>query len=146
MDQSPEGASAAACVTRESVWKEYVGRCSHQGASAVGKLYDERSSLVYSLVLRILGNEADAEEVTLDTYTQVWRIARTYDPSRGNVTAWIVKIGRSRALDRLRARATRAQMVERIPEFVEIPASDFTPEEGTIPGMIKLRELLGDYR
>jgi hypothetical protein len=91
MNELPEGASAAR-VTSESVWKRYVERCSHQDASAVGRLYDKSSSLIYSLVRRILGDEADAEEVTLDTYTQICRVAPSYDPSRGNVTAWIVTI------------------------------------------------------
>ena len=45
--------------------------------AAFSHLYDETSTLVYSLAIRILGNVEDAEEVTLDVYNQIWKIART---------------------------------------------------------------------
>ena len=41
-------------------------------AAALSHLYDEAAGLVYSLALRITGNEADAEEVTVDVF-KVWR-------------------------------------------------------------------------
>ena len=59
--------------------------------------------MVYGLALRILGDEAAAEEVMLDVYMQVWRQAGTYDTGRGAPLAWLATIARSRAIDRLRA-------------------------------------------
>src|ERR1700689_2566835 len=59
-------AGLAAGGAREAAWKEHVGRCVLEDAAALGNLYDESSSLVYSLALRVVGNGADAEEVTLD--------------------------------------------------------------------------------
>jgi hypothetical protein len=38
------------------------------------------------------GDVADAEEVTLDVYTQVWKTARNLDPHRGTVSAWLVML------------------------------------------------------
>jgi RNA polymerase sigma-70 factor (ECF subfamily) len=60
-----------------------------------------------SKALRILSFRADAEEVTADVYTRIWRTAASYDARRGSVDAWLVSIARSRAIDRLRSRATR---------------------------------------
>jgi RNA polymerase sigma-70 factor (ECF subfamily) len=75
---------------------------------ALSRLYDEASPLVFSIALRILANHADAEEVTLDVFSQVWRHARSWDPARGSVTAWLVLLARSRSLDHARRRKARA--------------------------------------
>jgi RNA polymerase sigma-70 factor (ECF subfamily) len=76
--------------------------------SALAALYDESSSIVYGLILRVLGSPADAEEVTIDVYTQVWKSACSYQGDRGTVLAWLATIARTRAIDRLRSRVFRA--------------------------------------
>jgi RNA polymerase sigma-70 factor (ECF subfamily) len=58
---------------------------------------------------RILKDKADAEETAADVLWQVWRQAVTYDPSRGSVGAWLMTLVRTRAIDRLRARTSRAR-------------------------------------
>jgi RNA polymerase sigma-70 factor (ECF subfamily) len=70
----------------------------------LARLYDASSPAVYALVFRVLRNKADAEEVTIDVYTQVWRTAASFDESRGSVNAWLMMLARSRAIDRLRSR------------------------------------------
>lgn len=77
-------------------------------AEALSKLYDEASGLIFSVALRILENRADAEEVTLDVFTQAWKTATTWEASRGSVTAWLVLLARSRSLDRVRWRKSRS--------------------------------------
>ncbi len=59
---------------------------------------------------RVLGDRADAEEVAADVLWQAWRQAAVFDRSRGSVGAWLMMLVRSRAIDRLRARAARANL------------------------------------
>src|ERR1700733_463283 len=106
MGSRPELAPRA---IRESAWKEFVGQAAGGDQSGLAALYDETSSLVYSVALRMLGHREDAEEVTLDVYTQVWRTAASYDASRGTVATWLVTQARSRAIDRMRARGGRME-------------------------------------
>jgi RNA polymerase sigma-70 factor (ECF subfamily) len=90
-------------------------------------LYDESSSLVFGLAMRILGNSADAEEVSSDVYTQVWQHAATFDSRRGSPSAWLIMLTRSRAIDRIRSRDARRRS-ETPMEGIELTARSTGPE------------------
>jgi RNA polymerase sigma-70 factor (ECF subfamily) len=99
---------------REAAWHAYVRRCAEGDQSALGGLYDESSQYVYGVVLSVLRDTPDAEEVTLDVYSQVWRSAAVYSSQRGSVVAWLLTLARSRAIDKLRSRASRRKREESI--------------------------------
>src|SRR5437773_10571415 len=60
--------------------------------------------------MRILHDRAEAEEVLQESFLQVWRRAGDFDEARGRACTWLVTIARSRALDRLRASASRGRV------------------------------------
>jgi RNA polymerase sigma-70 factor (ECF subfamily) len=93
---------------------------------------------VYGIALRVLRNEADAEEVTSDVYLQVWRNAATFDSTRGSVNAWLTMLARSRSIDRLRAR-NRGQREETLDTIANFPAAGGTPEAASWLGQQRAR-------
>jgi RNA polymerase sigma-70 factor (ECF subfamily) len=74
---------------------------------AFSQLYDHSSTLLFTLAVRILGNREEAAELLQDVYLEVWRKVSRYDVGRGTPVAWLVTLTKSRAIDRLRARAAR---------------------------------------
>jgi DNA-directed RNA polymerase specialized sigma24 family protein len=98
-------------LPRENVWLDYLRRAASGDDKAFASLYDETNTMVYGLAMRMLANVEDAEEVTLDVYNQVWRIAKSFDAGRGTVTSWLMTLTRTRSLDKLRARRTAERVV-----------------------------------
>jgi RNA polymerase sigma-70 factor (ECF subfamily) len=94
-------------VARDKRWRRYLDHAACGEPQALADLYDESSGLIFSIARRILRNPADAEEITLDVYTYVWRSAAQFDRSRGSVATWLVMLTRSRAIDRLRSLSSR---------------------------------------
>ena len=105
--------------------------------SALSALYDESSGLVYGVALRMLSNPADAEEVTVDVYNQVWRTAASFENSRGSVTSWLVVLARSRAIDRIRSRTARERREEPIVDQTLFPSGGNNPEEEFSVGQLR---------
>ena len=97
--------------------------------SALSALYDRHAPILYALAYRISGESADAEEIVLDSFAQVWREAGRFQSARGSVIAWLMTICRSRALDLVRARGRRARLASSAAAL-----SDSTPAMGAGPG------------
>jgi hypothetical protein len=58
---------------REAARGDYVRRCASHHESALAALYDDESSqLVYTIASTFFQDEADACEVVIDVYKQVW--------------------------------------------------------------------------
>lgn len=95
---------AASCDSTNDKWQALLQGIIHEDEDALASLYDQASRLVYRKALAVLRDAADAEEVTVDVFGQVWRQAARYDGNRATVAGWLLTITKSRAIDRLRWR------------------------------------------
>jgi RNA polymerase sigma-70 factor (ECF subfamily) len=121
-----ESAAGARC---EAVWTALVRRCALRDESALAALYDQSSRLVYTIALRILRDEADASEVVVDVYRQVWQTAVQFDERRGSAAAWLAIVARSRAMDRRRSRGARMRVEVTVDEPPQAVVQCPSPED-----------------
>ena len=84
-----------------------MGRVASRDETAVSQLYDRHSRLLFGVILRIVRDRAEAEEVLQEVFVQLWSRAATYSAELGAPVAWMVRIARNRAIDRLRATTVR---------------------------------------
>lgn len=126
------GTGSGGVRTHEAVWRHYIEKTAGGDDRAFASFYDESSRLVHSVAMRFLADQADADEVTLDVFTQVWRSASVFDSKRGTVTAWLVTMARSRAIDKLRSVASKVRKQESIDDGFEVVEKRDTPEQTSL--------------
>lgn len=74
---------------------------------AFERLYDDYSAAIYGLVLKILRDEALAEDAMQDAFVRIWQKIHTYDESKGRLFTWMLNVARNIAIDKLRANGSR---------------------------------------
>jgi RNA polymerase sigma-70 factor, ECF subfamily len=109
---------------------ELIERLKHGDLAALDDIYTRYARPVYSLALRILGNTADAEEVTQDVFERVWRHARSFDRGRGQFGSWLLGVTHHVAIDAVRKRQRRPQAitVDEADRPLDSPAPDDVSE------------------
>ena len=71
---------------------------------AFGELYDRLAARVMGICMQVLRNRAIAEEITQEVFVEIWRTAPMFSPERGSAQGWVLRLARSRAIDKLRSR------------------------------------------
>jgi RNA polymerase sigma-70 factor (ECF subfamily) len=66
-------------------------------------LFARHHARIYRFVLRLIGSEALAEDVTSEVFLDVWRQAHRFE-ARSAVTTWLLAIARYKALAEMRRR------------------------------------------
>lgn len=88
-----------------------IARMAKGDRGALAQLYDQLARPVYSFVYRLLQDEAEAQDLSQEIFLQVWNTAASYESSRGSVFSWVITLARNRAIDRLRMRRRRAELL-----------------------------------
>jgi RNA polymerase sigma-70 factor (ECF subfamily) len=81
---------------------ELLERIGLGDREAFDALYRRFVRPVFALALRRLGDRGRAEDATQETFTSVWRSARSYRPERGPGAPWLYAVARNAIVDRTR--------------------------------------------
>jgi len=104
--------------------RRMLERMAAGDGDALRELYDIHARAVYSLAVRILRSQSDAEDIVQEVFVQAWRQATRYDASRGTVAGWLLMQAKSRSIDRLRARRARPEQSEEARVAEPVDAGD----------------------
>ena len=75
--------------------------------TALAELYDRYGRLAYGLAVRVLRDEALAEDAVHEAFLAVWRAAPRFVPERGRASTWILTLVHRRAVDLVRREERR---------------------------------------
>jgi RNA polymerase sigma-70 factor, ECF subfamily len=81
---------------------------------ALAELYDRYGRPAYGLALRVLRDEALAEDAVQEAFLAIWRGAEKYLPERAKASTWIMTLVHRRAVDLVRREERRR--AEPLPE------------------------------
>ena len=98
---SSEGAPGAA--TDAEVLGALLKRCGRGDKDAFADLYDATSARMYGLAVRVVRDQAQAEEVAQEAFLEIWRGSARFDPARGSAISWMLTIVHRKAVDRVRS-------------------------------------------
>jgi len=85
--------------------------------TALAELYDRYGRPAYGLALRVLRDEALAEDAVQDAFLGLWRSASRFVPERGTASTWILTLVHRRAVDLVRREERRrTDSLEHAPE------------------------------
>lgn len=79
---------------------------------ALKAVYERTSAKLYGICLRVLGDEADAQDTLQDVYLTVWKRAGLFDAAKASPVTWLSVLARNRAIDRLRARRAPGEDID----------------------------------
>ena len=102
---------------------ELISRTADGDRGAFDVLYRRYSRPVFGLALRRLGDRGRAEDAVQETFTSIWRAARSYRPERGPGAPWLYAVARNAITDRGRARS------EPPAEVPDTPSPDAGPAD-----------------
>ena len=131
MDVEPRRMSAMAQSVSDG---ELLRRVGDGDGGAFEILYRRYARPVFGLALRRLGDRNRAEEAVQETFTSVWRSARTYRPERGPGAPWLYAVARNAIVDGAR---TRVDVLTAEP--IELPAVEAGPPERAEQGWLAWR-------
>src|ERR1051326_1684403 len=89
---------------------------------AMQVLFARHHARVYRFILRLLGGEAAAEDLTSEVFLDVWRQAHRFE-ARSSVSTWLLAIARYKALSALRRRPDE-ELDEETAAAIEDPGDD----------------------
>ena len=77
--------------------------CARGDHRALHQLYEQDSSRLLGVALRITRNKALAEDIVHDAFIKIWHGAHSFDPLRGSARGWVFSVTRHLALDVVRS-------------------------------------------
>jgi RNA polymerase sigma-70 factor, ECF subfamily len=99
-------------------------------ARAFEVVFDRHAGAAFSLAYRMCGRRPLAEEIVQEAFVSLWRSTARYDPSRGSVRSWVLRVVHNRAIDAFRREPSGSRQDVSDAWITEVlPARERTEEE-----------------
>jgi RNA polymerase sigma-70 factor (ECF subfamily) len=86
---------------------------------ALSQLYDRYNGILKALILRVIHNEAEADDLLQEIFMEIWTRAKNFSAQKGKPLGWMVTVARRRAIDGLRRKQAYARAEGRLQAEIE---------------------------
>ena len=97
---------------------EWMARIRNGDMEAFRLLVEAHQSRVVGTITKMLGSDAEAEDLAQQVFIRIWKSAPRYKPT-AKFTTWLFRITRNLVFNELRRKRHFANRVEEIPEPAE---------------------------
>jgi RNA polymerase sigma-70 factor (ECF subfamily) len=118
----PGVASGPRSSARDTSDDALVGLIARSDRDAMRLLFARHGAKVFRFLMRIVDNDAMADDLVSEVFIDVWRHAGRFE-GRSQVTTWLLGIARHKAMSALRRRSTD-ELDQGMLESIEDPADN----------------------
>lgn len=83
---------------------ELVSRLTSGDQQAMSELYDRFSGAILGVIMKIITDQAVAEDVLQETMLKIWNNINSFDTSKGRLFTWMINIARNQSIDKTRSK------------------------------------------
>jgi RNA polymerase sigma-70 factor (ECF subfamily) len=98
---------------------ELMHRIQQEDPEALSILYDRYNGIIKALILRVVHNEAEADDLLQEIFMELWNQAKNFSAQKGKPLGWMVTLARRRAIDGLRKKQAYMRAGERLQNETE---------------------------
>ena len=124
--------------------EELMASIQQRDAAALETLMQRYRRLLKSTIMRTVNDDAAAEDVLQECFLELWRQADHYSPAKGRPLAWIMTLGKRRAIDHLRRSMAYCRAKNRMEDAVH-QTETFTQDSAADCEQADLGRVLGQH-
>jgi len=83
---------------------ELMHSIQDQDPDALSQLYDRYNGILKALILRVIHNEAEADDLLQEIFMEIWNQARNFSAQKGKPLGWMVTLRKKQAYARAEQR------------------------------------------
>lgn len=111
-----------------------MARIASGDAHAFSEVVETRVDRVLAVARRMLGSDAEAEDVSQEAMLRLWRQAEKWDGGRALISTWLHRVTVNLCIDRIRAK--REDTTDEIPETPLAADQQISMEEDDLRGFM----------
>jgi len=126
---------------------ELMGELLRRAPDALERLHRRYRTMLRSIIMQVLHDEAEADDVLQEVFLQVWDRAASYSAVKGRLVSWLCTLARRRAIDRLRQHSAYRRATDRYEVSCNHPDKDVgeTHPVEREAGLEELRSMLREH-
>lgn len=101
---------------------------------ALAELIDVMAPWLLGISERMLADPLEAEDVVQEVFVRLWRHDRSVLATEGHLVPWLLRVTRTRSIDRLRRRSRHARLEPMLTDPGELSFPAVEPNEAATPG------------